>query len=108
MGRPSRSYQRIIPLPDIVSAMSSTMACVSVRGMAKPQGLVPSTGSAEPQGAISGAALVKAQPMRPAFAACSAWYPAMPKWLLWRTPTMAMPVSRAFSMARFMARCAAT
>ena len=109
IGRPARLSQRIIPLPDWVSAMSRTMGSrPPARGTAMPQGFVPRTGRVAPHGAISAPAFVIEMPTSPASAARFAWKPAIPKWLLCRTPTIATPTRRAISSARSMARRAAT
>ena len=73
-----------------------------------PQGLVPRIGRVAPHGAISAPAFVIEIPISPASAARLAWKPAIPKWLLCRTPTIATPALRAISTARSMARRAAT
>ena len=61
---PWRSRQRIMPLPAVVKAMSSTTGKSPPVGAAKPQGFVPTRGEDPPQGAISAPALVIAMPMQ--------------------------------------------
>ena len=66
MDLPSRSCQRIMPLPAVVKAISSATGKSPPLGAARPQGLVPTRGEVPPQGAISAPALVMAMPMQSA------------------------------------------
>ena len=73
-------------------------------GMAIDSGLMPTILSIPPHGAMVGSALVPARPIMPAVAAVSVYQSIAPQWLDPRTAASASPTSRAFAIARCMAK----
>ena len=84
---PDSACHRIIPLPAVVRAMSSTVGNPRPVGAAIPHGLVPTAPSRAPQGAISGPAFVKAMPMQSAWEATHACTALEPKCVELQTMT---------------------